>query len=193
MKEPSHLATKFLADHSEERARNILENYRWPKNEVRCPLCNGWRLYKEKRKGKAGFYRCPESHDPDAHRPSGGPLVFTVRTGTMLERSRVSLSKWLYCVTHVSLYSGISATNLATEINVTRRTAAFMLELINILDSHAWRLYANGQYKAPPVNGKSALAQRAVEKYHEQPEQNSFLMDCRRMQRRKNREAKLAS
>ena len=58
---------------------------------------------------------------------------FTIKTGTMLENSKISLRQWFmatYLVTSNS--SGCSATNLARKIGVTRKTAHYMLLKLSV-------------------------------------------------------------
>ena len=53
---------------------------------------------------------------------------FSVRTGTALARSHVSLKKWAYAVfLYVTNLKGISSTKLRRDIGVTQSTAWFML------------------------------------------------------------------
>lgn len=170
-------AKKFLDNHPESRALTDLEQYRWPSRDgVRCPLCNGWRLYKEQRKGKPGFYRCPVLHQMSG-RTHARPYVFSVRNGTILEHSRVPLSKWLYCLGSVlpsiNNQRGMCASELARLIGVTRRTATLMLELLRMMDHYFW-------FDMRPVTFKSSHSEaRAMEKFYAQPEQNEFLMRYR--------------
>lgn len=170
-------AKKFLDDHPEDRGLKDLELYRWPSIDgVRCPLCNGWRLYKEQRKGKPGYYRCPTLHQIDA-RTHARPYVFSVRTDTILEHSRVPLSKWLYCLGNVppsiDNQRGMCAAELARLIDVTRRAATLMLELLRMMDHYFW-------FGVKPATLKSSHpATRAMEKFYAQPERNEFLMRYR--------------
>ena len=97
-----------------ESARKYLESRLWPKGTI-CPKCKG----KEKittRKG--GFYRCNPCH-----------LDFTVRTGTIFERSHVPLHKWLYAMyLLVTARKGISSLQLGKEIGITQKSAWFVLQ-----------------------------------------------------------------
>ncbi|WP_442867600.1 transposase [Castellaniella sp. S9] len=126
-------------DNAEERARQILETYRWPDGQPCCPECNSRRpIYRQTRDGAVGYYRCPNLHSPENGTDPGKPLVFTVRTRTILARSHVPLDKWLYCFQLLSQPSGargplISATDLANRINVNRKTASSLLEQIDQL------------------------------------------------------------
>jgi ISXO2-like transposase domain len=55
-------------------------------------------------------------------------LDFTIRTGTIFERSHVPLHKWLYAMyLLVTARKGISSLQLAKEIGVTQKSAWFML------------------------------------------------------------------
>ena len=117
-------------ENAEERARLLFEEYRWPEKKPVCPSCGSKRpIYKQTRKGVAGYYRCPAPHP----RPSGEPkpLVFTVRTGTVMSRSHIPLDKWLICIPWLaelrSLHWFPPATLLAENIGVNRKTAASFL------------------------------------------------------------------
>lgn len=99
-----------------EVAREFLEDRRW-RGHVRCPTCAKDRI--TVRKGKRlGYYRCRDCKDE-----------FTVRTGTILERSHVPLHKWLYAI-HllVTARKGISSMRLSKELRVTQATAWFTLD-----------------------------------------------------------------
>jgi transposase-like protein len=90
-----------------------LEGRLWPDGAL-CPTC----AQKDRittRKG--GFYRC-----------NACQLDFTIRTGTIFERSHVPLHKWLYSMyLLVTARKGISSMQLAKEIGVTQKTAWFIL------------------------------------------------------------------
>jgi len=99
---------------NEESARIYLENRLW-KSGVMCPKCKQGNV--TTRKNKPGFYMCNPCR-----------LDFTVRTGTIFERSHIPLNKWLYAM-YLLLTSrkGISSLQLAKEIGVTQKSAWFML------------------------------------------------------------------
>ena len=79
-----------------------------------CPVCkSGERITAR----KAGYYRCNACQED-----------FTVRTGTVMERSHIPLHKWLYAMyLLVTARKGISSLQLAKEIGVTQKTAWFLL------------------------------------------------------------------
>lgn len=98
----------------ESTARIYLESRRWPKGTT-CPTCSGQdRLTTRKREG---FYRCNKCQ-----------LDFTIRTGTIFERSHIPLQKWSYAMyLMVTARKGISSMQVAKEIGVTQKAAWFML------------------------------------------------------------------
>lgn len=97
----------------QETARVYLEGRLWP-NGVRCPACGlGGRITTR----KGDFYRCNQCKED-----------FTVRTGTIFERSHVPLHKWIYAMNLVvTARKGVSSMQLAKEIGVTQKTAWFIL------------------------------------------------------------------
>lgn len=99
----------------QETARVYLEGRLWP-DGPRCPVCGlGERV--TVRTGKPGFYQCGQCKED-----------FTVRTGTIFERSHVPLHKWIYAMyLLVTARKGISSLQLAKEIGVTQKTAWFIL------------------------------------------------------------------
>lgn len=99
-----------------EAARVYFEGQRWPEGPV-CPACGEReRIWKDAK--RLGFYRC-----------NADLVVFTVRTGTIFERSKVPLHKWLYAMyLLVTARKGISSLQLHSQIGVTQKTAWFMLQ-----------------------------------------------------------------
>jgi transposase-like protein len=97
----------------QETARVYLESRLWP-NGPRCPVCG---LGERVTARKDGFYRCNQCKED-----------FTVRTGTIFERSHVPLHKWI-CAMYllVTARKGISSMQLAKEIGITQKSAWFVL------------------------------------------------------------------
>jgi transposase-like protein len=99
-----------------ESARTYLESRRWPKGP-RCPVCG---LTDRITVRKGGYYRCGQCKED-----------FTVRTGTIFERSHVPLHKWLYAMyLLVTARKGISSMQLSKEIGITQKSAWFVLSRI---------------------------------------------------------------
>jgi transposase-like protein len=96
-----------------ESARLYIEKRRWPNGPV-CPFCKESKHVAVK---KGEFYRCNKCIE-----------IFTVRTGTIFERSHIPLHKWLYAMyLLVTARKGISSMQLSKEIGVTQKTAWFIL------------------------------------------------------------------
>lgn len=102
--------------HNESSAREHLENIRWA-NGVTCPYCGSCetKVLGGKSMGD-GWHHCPDCRKK-----------FTVRVGTVYERSKVPLHKWLLA-THLMAASkkGVSSKQLERMLGVTYKTAWFM-------------------------------------------------------------------
>jgi hypothetical protein len=156
-----------------EYARKELENHRWPRGNIRCPVCGSIQpIYKQRREGVDGYYRCPALHLEGGRSGQGKPLVFTVRTRTALDRSHVPLDKWLYCFQllcrkpqHVRAKYFVSAAELALLIDVTRKTA---LSLLNHVDEI---LYTGGTLENPNSFLRRMMVDMAMKKIQFPPEE----------------------
>lgn len=105
----------------DDAAREHLESLRWPNGAV-CPHCGGADR-QSKLEGKAhraGLYFCGHCRSQ-----------YTVTVGTVFERSKVALHKWVYAVHLMSASKkGISAKQLERMLGVTYKTAWFMAHRI---------------------------------------------------------------
>ena len=102
-----------------DKARERLEALRWP-DGPECPHCGSIKAWKiDTRPGlyKCGEYQCGKQ--------------FTVTVGTVFERSKVPLHKWLMAVYLLcSSKKGISSHQLHRTLGVTYKTAWFMTHRI---------------------------------------------------------------
>jgi transposase-like protein len=97
-----------------ESARIYLEKRLWPNGAI-CPTCKTKDRITAR---KNGYYRC-----------NACSLDFTIRTGTIFERSHVPLHKWIYAMyLLVTARKGISSMQLAKEIGITQKSAWFVLQ-----------------------------------------------------------------
>ena len=107
--------------HNETAARKHLEAIRWPDGPV-CPLCGtveASRPVKGKSMGE-GWYYCTACQ-----------RKYTVRVGTIYERSHIPLHKWLLAFRLMaSSKKGISAHQLHRTLNVTYKSAWFLAHRI---------------------------------------------------------------
>lgn len=101
--------------HNDEAARKYLEQTIWTHGPI-CPHCGS--IDNAYVTNKPGLYRCAE------------PVCradFTVTVGTVFERSKVALHKWLLASFLIcSSKKGMSAHQLHRTIGVTYKTAWFM-------------------------------------------------------------------
>jgi transposase-like protein len=108
---------------NEDEARKYLEAIRWPSGQV-CPHCGSME----------GAYRLEgKTHRPGLLKCSDCREQFSVTVGTVFERSKIPLSKWLLA-THLMCSSkkGISAHQLHRTLGVTYKTAWFMAHRIRL-------------------------------------------------------------
>jgi len=107
--------------HDADKAREHLEAIRWPNGPI-CPHCgvldNAAQL--SGKSTRPGVYKCRDCRKP-----------FSVTVGTVFERSKVPLNKWLLA-THLltSSKKGISSHQLHRSLGVTYKTAWFMTHRI---------------------------------------------------------------
>lgn len=108
---------------NEDTARKALEAVRWPNGPV-CPHCGN--LDKEKiAKGEG------KAHRPGLYYCAACNGQFTVTVGTVMERSKIPLSKWLMAM-HLMASSkkGMSAHQVHRMLGVTYKSAWFMCHRI---------------------------------------------------------------
>src|ERR1700733_1160972 len=135
--------------HDEDKAREALEAELWP-NGVVCRHCGNADASKiAKMQGKShrpGLYYCNECDGQ-----------FTVTVGTVLERSKVPLTKWLMAA-HMfqSGKNGVSAHEIHRNLGVTYKTAWFMMHRLR---------EALGELSGTPMGGKGQVVQ-ADETYY---------------------------
>ena len=107
----------------DEKAREAFEAVRWP-NGPFCPHCGN--LDQEKiAKGRG------TAHRPGLYYCAACNGQFTVTIGTVMERSKIPLSKWLFAM-HLMAASkkGVSALQLQRMLGVTYKTAWFLCHRI---------------------------------------------------------------
>ncbi len=114
---------------TEQAAVEWFENIRWPNGVDCCPRC-----------GEIGNVSPVASGKPMPYRCAACRKYFSVRTGTVMESSRLPIRKWvvaLYlCSTNLK---GVSSMKLHRNLRVTQKTAWFMLGRIR----EAWADAAN--------------------------------------------------
>lgn len=105
---------------NDDAARALIESIRWPDGTV-CSHC-GTIGHSYAVKGRAGLYRCAEAECRKD---------FTCTTGTVMERSKIPLHKWMmgFYLMNASK-KGISAHQLHRSLGITYQSAWFMCHRI---------------------------------------------------------------
>ena len=117
---------------TEEAAHDWFGEQRWRKTGRHCPRCGSTGTAPSKRQFT---FWCPDCKQR-----------FSVRTGTVLEESRLPLRKWAIAVyLHLTNLKGVSSMKLHRDINVTQKTAWFMLQRIR----EAWNSGDLEQFAGP--------------------------------------------
>ena len=101
------------------KAEAWLVSNRWP-DGMRCPFCDGESLSPRKTRRQTPQYRCRSCRRD-----------FTVKTGTIMEDSKLPLSKWavgFYLVT--TNLKGVSSMKLHRDLDITQKTAWFLAHRI---------------------------------------------------------------
>jgi transposase-like protein len=107
----------FSAVPDEQAAIDYFKSIRWAKGEF-CPHCGHDKIYGFAKGKMAGRqWKCAQCREK-----------FSIRVGTIFEDSKIPLRKWLATVWVITSHKkGIASTQLAKDIDVTQKTAWFML------------------------------------------------------------------
>jgi transposase-like protein len=107
--------------HDETKARVWLEKELWPDGPI-CPHCGviDQATLLHGKSHRPGLYQCNACREP-----------FTVTVGTLYERSKIPLHKWL-AATHLMMASkkGISALQIGRMLGLSKKTAWFLCHRI---------------------------------------------------------------
>lgn len=127
---------------NEEAAREHLEAIRWPNGPI-CPFCGQLGPRVKALGGEsmgAGWYHCMDCRKK-----------FTVRVGTVYERSHILLHHWLYAFrTYAASKKGFSAHQLHRTLGITYRSAWFLAHRVR---------EAMADYDPEPLGGKDKVVE----------------------------------
>jgi len=116
--------------------RSYLEEMIWDNKPI-CPHCGSERFYRFKggKQFKCASNTCYKK--------------FTVTTGTMFDSSKISLVKWFIAIyLHTSHKKGISSYQLAKDIDVSQKSAWFMVSRLREMDMSKERQVFDGVIEA---------------------------------------------
>ena len=116
----------------ETAAREWFESQVWADGRT-CPRCGSVRTHEA-------------SHAKSPYRCTDCRAYFSVKTGTALEGSKVTLRKWAFAIyLEVTSLKGVSSMKLHRDIGVTQKTAWFMLHRLR----EAWALEKTEPFSGP--------------------------------------------
>jgi transposase-like protein len=120
-REPKSLQEAIVYFSNPDNCISYLAAKRWP-NGVVCPICGSESVsaFNPKRK----TWKCAKHHSK---------REFSVKVGSLAEDSAIGLDKWLTALWLLSnCKNGISSCELARDLDVTQKTAWFMLHRIRL-------------------------------------------------------------
>lgn len=108
---------EFFKKFPDEKAcEDFIIKSRWPRG-VYCPHCGSYKLYRLEKQKRFKCASCRKQ--------------FTVRTGSVLAESKVSLQQWILATWLLTTHrKGISSIQLAKTLGVTQKTAWFLAHRI---------------------------------------------------------------
>ncbi len=124
-KTPKTLQEAIIYFANFENCRQFLMDLRWPDGKVACPTCNSERVVWL---ANVRRWKCYEKHS----RPQ-----FSLKTGTIFEDSPLGLDKWLAALwLLVNCKNGVSSCEIARDIDITQKSAWFMLHRLRFALHH---------------------------------------------------------
>jgi transposase-like protein len=124
-------AIRYFSD--EDRCIAYLAARRWPDGQVKCPTCGSGAVLWLKNQRR---WKCGNDHPR---------RQFSVKVGTIFEDSPLSLSKWLPAVWLIAnCKNGVSSLELHRALEVTQKTAWFMLHRIRLAMQRTGTLMGDG-------------------------------------------------
>lgn len=152
------------AAHDDRKAVEFIEHRRW-QGKASCPYCFTRNVYAMKKRGtdernKDYRWRCRQCNKQ-----------FTVRTGTVMEESRLPLRIWCYALWRMAASKkGISALQLSREVEITHKSALFLLHRLRHAVSEPERpgpMYGDVEIDEAYIGGKPRMRNRKnMGQYH---------------------------
>jgi transposase-like protein len=122
MKAPQTLQDAILYFADFENCKAFLSDLRWPDGVVKCPRCASTKILWV---AKERVWKCYGKHDH---------AKFSLKTGTVMEDSPISLDKWLSALwLIVNCKNGISSCEMARDLGITQKSAWFLNHRIRMM------------------------------------------------------------
>lgn len=147
---------------TQESCVKYLEQSRWG-NTPTCPHCGCEGAYKTNRGYKCKQKECSKK--------------FTVTVGTFFESTKIPLRQWFAALYLVSCTSkGVSSVQLSKDLNVTQKTAWFMLHRIREMLRDKHPVYLTGDVEADEtwIGGKEGNKHKDKQTKPHDPEKSHF-------------------
>ena len=131
----------FKAFPDEKTTIDYIESLRWPV-VITCPHCHSGRT---SRQTIYQYHQCMDCR-----------RKFTVRTGSVFERSHIPLDKWLYAIYILqTARKGVSSLQLSKELGITQKSTWFMLHrLREACDVEALPIEGSAEIDETYIGGK---------------------------------------
>jgi transposase-like protein len=147
MSEPKSLQEAIVYFSNPDNCIDYLAVRRWPNGAVTCPTCGSDKV---KFRAHRRTWTCSSHH---------AKREFSVKVGSICEDSAIGLDKWLTALWLLSnCKNGISSCELARDLNVTQKTAWFMLHRIRLaLQDETFGSKLNGEVEVDEtfIGGKA--------------------------------------
>ena len=132
-------AIEYFAD--PDVALAYMVTMRWPDGEIACPECGSRAVrFLAKRRG----WQCGSHHLR---------RTFSVKTGTVMEDSPIPLNKWLTAIwLLVNCKNGVSSYEVARDLDLTQKSAWFLLQRIRLALQEGTLLKIGGSGKTVEVD-----------------------------------------
>lgn len=123
MEAPKTLQEAIVYFADPENCKNFVVNQlRWTDGVVKCPRCNSERVFWI---AKERVWKCYGKHDH---------AKFSLKTGTLMEDSPISVDKWLVALwLVVNCKNGISSCEMARDLGITQKSAWFLNHRIRMM------------------------------------------------------------
>ena len=144
--EPKTLQEAILFFADPLNCHNAVVAIRWPNGVVTCPRCGSEQV---KYLNKARVWKCYGKHER---------AKFSLKVGTIFEDSPIPLQKWLPALwLIVNCKNGISSYELARALDVTQKTAWFMLSRLRLAlqGEHGGKLGGEVEADETYIGGKA--------------------------------------
>jgi transposase-like protein len=122
MEAPKTLQEAILYFADFENCKTFMISLRWPDGVVKCPRCQSEKIFWI---AKERVWKCYGKHDH---------AKFSLKTGTVMEDSPISVDKWLAALwLVVNCKNGVSSCEVARDLGITQKSAWFLNHRIRMM------------------------------------------------------------